>query len=263
MPSGKLKMMKLSREEFIKTLWQGCGEHGLEKAHQVMRVLNDGYDCHFSLTRNHKGKAIDIIPVLKDNPVWHMLVPALINVTMKGVGIGEMFMTLIHPQSEYRSDKDLVIDGKNIECKKDAGGCIKGNKKNERFIDDIRKKYDLPKKTEDFYLELSKKSQEEKAQFWREVYKDISEVHLSLLIDLPADVDKAKKQHGMIILQRYVKIDGIDSLFLISESGDYVFIDDFDDADFINKNCKFTPKIYRGKDTNAVGDGYAVIKARN
>ena len=78
--------------------------------------------------------------------------------------------------------------------------------------------------------------------------------------------NKEKRQMiGALGLKRYKQIDNFDSLVALKpneKEGDLevICINDFEDYDFINKNLSLSPSLYRGRGTQAVGDGYIDIR---
>jgi len=263
----KSKIIRMFYNTFLKEGWYQHSIFG--DGLQMMEILADQYEFAPSLDSNWRCNATDVIPELRDNQTWNNMLQALVSVTMKGVGVGEMFLTLAHPNAKYDGAKDLVIDNKEIECKKTQGGCLKGNEKsNHRVIDRLRNELDLPhergQKLEDVYQRLAKFPKTTQEYFWKTLYPDFTDVDILTLMSLDENIEQARFKHGLTVLKAYRDIDNFDALLLVSdeEDPDITFITDFKDEAFLKENIKFDPKLRRGGDTNAVGDGYVVIKTQ-
>ena len=83
------------------------------------------------------------------------------------------------------------------------------------------------------------------------------------LSNLP--IEDQRFAHGHEVLKEYKDIDGFDNMMLISDEQKpfIIHISDMNDVSFLKQHVSFTPKVARGGDTNAVGDGYATIQAIN
>ena len=237
---------------------------------EMLRCLSGDYETIFPLAKNFSCPVDELIPDLKDNKTWAALLPRLSNVTMKGVGPGEMLLSFIL-NAEFDTTKDLLVDGRSIECKKSSGGCLKGNKAaNFRVIDELRKKYGIEKaqkseRAEGFYSLLLGLSPRGREGFWNEFYPEMCKDRIEKLMSVTdQNIKEASFIHGHVVLLEYMKIDEIDSYLLINdeEVPKITHIVDPTDEEFLKKHVKFSPKVHRGGDTNAVGDGYAVIKGK-
>lgn len=265
----KSKIIRMFYNTFLKDGWYYHSIYG--DGIKMLEVLSGSYSFARSLDQNWRTSTADLIPALKNNKTWaHMLQP-LVNVTMKGVGVGEMFLTLAHPQAVYDSAKDLVIENKVMECKKDQGGCLKGNEKsNHRVVDRLRRELGLAKqgkseRLEVVYQAIFELPMDKQAYFWKSLYPKFTNEQIKSLMSLNGnDINEARFAHGVAVLHTYKNIDDFDALLLISdeEKPNITFIGNFKDETFMKNNIKFTPKLWRGGDTNAVGDGYVVISTQ-
>ena len=263
---GKSKIVEVFYDTFRKNAWWYHSTHG--DGFDMLSVLSaSDYGIDFDMNTNSVTRASKLVPALEKNATWNSMTLSLVRTTMKGVGPGEMFFTFVHPKAVFDSAKDLVIDGKELECKKFTGGCIKGNADSQfRIADNLCKKYDLRdkprQKAQAYYMNISKLSESYRSQYWKELYPNMSEVNIEKLTNIGATTAKPSQVHGTIVMSEYRKIDNFDSLLLVGEENNpkIIHLTDFEDSDFIQDNIKFLPKFWRGGDTNAVGDGYVVIE---
>ena len=103
------------------------------------------------------------------------------------------------------------------------------------------------------------------ARFLSELYPHFySYDEFDVIYDLP-DTKKRKQAIGFLVLRQYKKIDDIGKLILFkpNKTGtdlELVCVSDFSDKAFIIENVDFSVSVYRGRGTQAVGDGYADIQ---
>ena len=259
---SKSKIVEVFYDTFRKNAWWYHSMHS-DGFDMLSTLSSSDYDIDFDMDTNSVMRASKLIPALERNATWNNMTLSLVRTTMKGVGPGEMFFTLTHPKAVFDSTKDLVIDGKELECKKFTGGCIKGNANSQfRIADNLCNKYNLKDKSsqraEVFYKNISKLSESDRSQYWKRLYPNMSEVNIKKLTNIGATTAEPSQAHGTIVMSEYRKIDNFNSLLLVSEENNpkIIHLTDFEDSDFIQNNIKFLPKFWRGGDTNAVGDGY-------
>ena len=231
-------------------------------------LSSNEYGINFDLNKNISMLSSDMIPDLKHNKTWTGLLLPLVRTTMKGVGIGEMFFTFVHPKARFDSSKDLLISDKSIECKKFDGACIKGNEDSGfRIIDDLCDEYRLrtttgkSQKVATYYNNIIDLNPESKVKFWKRLYPNMNSKKIKKLVNME-EVENASFVHGMVVLDEYKSIDDFNSLLLVSEENNprIIHLANFQDYSFIKDNIRFTPKFRRGGDTNALADGYVVIE---
>lgn len=263
---SKSKIVKVFYDTFRKNAWWYHSLYG-DGFTMLDALSSNNYDINFNISKNSVTMASELIPTLGKNETWNHMILPLVRTTMKGVGPGEMFLTIAHPDAVFDSEKDLVIDGKELECKKFDGGCLKGNSDSQFRISEVLcTKYGLREKkmqtSEKYYENILKLPKANIKEFWRQFYPNMEEENINILSSI--NISNASQVHGAVVMSEYRKIDGFNSIVLISEEDNpkIIHLTDFQDSSFIDKNVKFAPKFWRGGDTMAVGDGYVVISGK-
>ena len=261
-------------------LKDGFWEHlGYGDGFEMIDILCDNEYLPKIPTGNLRTTIYDIVPELKENGTFKAIAERLTNVKMKGVGVGEVVLCLIYKDSKFSLKQDFVVIEKNGEIKKFDGGCLKSiSNASFRQTDESLKKYF---DNHDFF-QITKKVVNENMAYWTnngsedkvrgylsEVYPMLDSNQLDTWVDIFLNnLGSPKRLNyllGKKIYKLYKEIEGFDFFVLIkpSKNLDVIFISDVDDENFITKNVSFRVIGRRGRDTNAVGDGYAKINGRN
>ena len=265
----KSKIVRLFHDTFLKTVWWNHCYYG--GGFEVLETLNNLHKDEFCFDKssNWRRRVSDFIPALNNNKAWLNSLQSLVSCTMKGVGVGEMFMTLVDPDAQFSHGSDFTSGTDEYEMKKASGGCLKGNTDAaHRVIDHLRATLGIDRKKgesleKDIYPKLNGLVENERRRFFTELYPNMRTNAINALVNLPnLKTENQRFAHGHIILKEYKNIDGWDNMALVSDAKKPVMthIADVDDVSFLKNHVAFTPKMWRGKDTNAVGDGYATIK---
>jgi hypothetical protein len=257
---------------------------------EMIDILCDNENLPEIPTENIRTTIYDVVPELKNNNTFREIAGRLTNVKMKGIGVGEIILHLLYKDSDFTTKHDFVVSGSHGEIKNlTTGGCLKATKDTQyRKVDITIKKYfdnhnffQLQKSGRKYYEEQDRLFLEnqdwwvehgsiEKARgYFEEVYPQLSEDSHNILSELFVNnVENPRKLNSVIgreVYKLYNSIDGFDFLSLVkpSKNLDVIFILDVDDEDFITENVNFFVSGRRAGDSNAVGDGYAVIKGIN
>ena len=239
----------------------------------MINILKDESNLPDIPKGNVRTSIFDIVPSLTNNKTFRAIAQDLTNVKMKGVGVGEILLHLLYKGSNFSFEHDFEVSSMYGELKKFDGGCLKATPdSNFRIVDEAREKYLGDR---DFFLLNNKDNKEFVSNNNIDVAGYISAVYPTLNGSTDSWVDvftknldnpqKLNMEIGKKIYKVYQEIDGFDFFVLVkpTKNLDVIIINDVDDEDFVSKNVKFKVKAKRGGDTNAVGDGYAVISGVN
>jgi len=217
---------------------------------------------------NFKKKLAELVSTeLKQNSIFNKLIPVLLNVKGKGVGIGELFFPLIIAGYRFSNVSDGLLNGKKKELKK-KGASLKplpGGTTEHKLVDKLNEKYfngTVPGmlKKNLFYKHLQSV---EDPNVYREYFKELyPNVDISVLVE---EVVKCYKDPvafntavGKHVLKEYKKIDGWDSIMYIDDTK-MVCINICDVHNIDDLKLKFMPKLSRKGDTQAISDGYVNV----
>lgn len=217
---------------------------------------------------NFKKKLFDLIsPALRADPIFRKLIPILLNVKGKGVGVGELFLPLIIAGYRFSNVSDGLLNGKKKEVKK-KGASLKplpGGTTEHKLVDKLNKKY----------FDGTVPGMREKAKFnkhlqsvkdpnvYRDYFKELyPNVDVSVLVE---EVVKCYKDPvafntavGKHVLKEYKKIDKWDSIIYIDDINMVLLnicdVNNIDDLGLI-----FIPKLSRKRDVQAISDGYVNV----
>ena len=246
--------------------FSGDGFEMLDTLSNPALLIND--DEYFN--RNFALNLRDMVPSLKDNKTWQSLLPVLVGIKEKGVGVGELVLPFIVPGWSYSNDGDGFHGGGYRECKNGVGSSIKpikGGLTAKGLIDKLNKKYwngVVPghRKTFREWLSEFKSDISVSTQYFKELYpkRDVSKLVSNLMkVDTREDFHKVMGRHH---LSWYQEVDGWKSILLIHESSlNLINLSDIDESIF-DFNIKMNAVMKRGKGTQAVPDGYSNIKTK-
>jgi len=251
-------------ERFLHSGWYYHSEYG--GGVEMLDVLSNRDLLSATPTKNQKIDFSTIFPSLVNNQTYQNLYPHLINVRTKGIGIGELFLTLILKDGEFDPSADLHLGRDTWEVKNSkTGGCIKGNKNTQfRGVDSIVQKYfdginPFKVAGTDSRVDWDR---DKVWNFTRELWPEITESQVDTRTEIFLECGKnpylRNQRIGHDLLKSYQEIDNFTGLILIDDK-DAIFLSDLEDIEFIDRNVKLTVQGSRGNDSNAVGDGYGKI----
>lgn len=234
--------------------------------------LNSG-DC-FNV--NFKGNLKDLVaPKLLNHKTFVALMNTLVNNKAKGIGVGELILPLLIADWKYSNESDGLFRGEKKELKmngaslkpskaKDTAkglidslndtyfggfkpGGLRSHKKHVNFI----KKYSLQEQTQrytDYFSQLYPNN--DTKNLVKQLLKNINDVHAW------------QTELGKHVMHYYRNLDKWTSLVIIDpETLDMVNVADIDSINTPNNiQLKFTPKMSRGGDSQAVPDGYVNVE---
>ena len=233
--------------------------------------LNNG-DC-FNV--NFSGNLKDlIVSELLDNTTFVPLLNTLVNNKAKGVGVGELILPLLIAEWKYSNESDGLFRGERKELKKN-GASLKPSKAKDTakgLIDQLNATYfggfkpgglRSHKKHEAYMRQYSLQEQAQKyADYFSKLYPNNDTKKLvKQLIKNINDVQAWQTELGKHVMHYYRNLDKWTSLVIIDpETLDMVNVADIDSINTSdNIRLKFTPKMSRGGDSQAVPDGYVNV----
>jgi hypothetical protein len=258
-------MMDFEAHAFTRHAEFGDGMKMLELLNDPASLF-DGSNFNKNFTRNLNEF---VSAELSSNKTFRSVIKVLTTNKSKGVGIGELVLPLLVSGWVRTNGSDGTVLGEQREVKNGEGASLKPIKKglvDQGIIDTLNKKYFggmvLGKKNHSKIIEKY-------GDFSKDVYKNyFSELWptanvpdlIESLKKVGSDVEAFNSVVGRFILKEYQKIDGWKSIVLVDpKTLDVVNICDVNDDTCFDK-LRFTVRFSREKDTQAVPDGYAVVK---
>ena len=244
--------------------------------HETLSLLEDDDNLTDSsiLNTNFRCTIDDLIsPALRENKLFMETFSILLNNNGKGVGAGELALPLI--LSNYRfsnvSDGEFDYDGEThkVEIKKDGASLkpVKTGLTEKGLVDRLTKKYfnsTVPgmKAKKDFEKHLATVTDPTVyGEFFEQLYVGCNTKDLTKTVVDGAYKDAVQFQTavGKFALREYKKVDGWNNIMYIDvEKRKVVNICDVNNVDELG--LKFAPKFKRGRDTQAIADGYVNVK---
>jgi hypothetical protein len=238
-----------------------------DELHDLMLFLSKPIDAP-SLTSNFKTDSFfaDNFPEVSSNPVFGFFMKTMYNMKQKNYGAGEALLAMFFDDIEQAGKiGDFVLDKKHLEVKSvvTAASC-KAHKDSSH------------RPSNDAFAKLYGEKEKGLKQFWDgslSVFKEYCKIvypHFpdSIIEEVHSQTSdsKCRQALGLHVLREYKKIDEFDNLIVVkpSDNNDISFmnVSDFSDDSFLKENIKFTPMLYRGNGTQALGDGYVDIKLK-
>lgn len=248
---------------------------------EVLFILENVKNLHSPsiLLTNFRKDLRDFYPIgLENNELFDYAFKRLLSCNGKGIGVGELAIPLLFKDFQFSN----VNDGKftylkkvyRTEIKNGVGASLKpiptgteGTYK--KMIDDLRK--DLLEGTTPcfkkglaaFLEAIERLGPQVLEEFYRRLYvgADVTDL-LKEVIDNEAwkDLDQHILAVGNFVLKQYQKIDEWDNImFLHEKKMKIVNIADVNNVDVVDLKLKYTPKMKRDKDTQAIADGYVNV----
>jgi hypothetical protein len=243
-------------------------------AEEVIALLSDNNNLTDSkiLQTNFRKSLTDLIsPALRNNKMFMEMFNILIDNNGKGVGAGELILPLIFSNYKFSNESDgmVYLDDKwnKVEIKKDGASLkpVKTGLTEKGLVDKLNAKYwkgTVPgKKSKKLFY--SHRQTVTDPTLYRKYFE---ELYVGCDVDqLSTEVETAYIDHvkfntavGKFALREYQKVDDWSNIMYIdAEKGTVVNIADVDNVDDLG--LKFSPVMKRGKDTQAIADGYVNV----
>lgn len=245
---------------------------GVGAASDTMALLEQDANLTDSaiLNTNFRCTLDDLISQpLRQDSIFPPLFQILLDNNGKGVGGGELALPLILSNYRFSNESDGMFDGdKKVEIKKNGASLkpVKTGITEKGLIDRLNKKYfrgTVPgKKNKKLFAKHVATIQHPGVygDYFRELYvgcdvtglaEDVKQVY--------TDAEKFNTAIGKFALREYKKVDGWNNIMYIdADRRQVVNICDPDDIDHLK--IGFSPVMARGKDTQAIADGYVNVK---
>ena len=241
-------------------------------ANTTLNLLEDDRNLtdNSTLNSNFKKKLVDLIsPALNQDAIFPQLFKVLLGNKGKGVGAGELALPLILSGYRFSNKSDGVLStGAKVEIKK-SGASLKPVKRGipgqyDGLADELNKKYFKGKKPgmkRNLFQEHIDTVTDPSVyrDYLRELYVGCDTTELAEeVIKVYKDAEKFNTAVGKFALKEYQKVDGWRNIIFIDDEKDLVVnIIDIDDIDSLK--LRFSPKMSRAKDTQAIADGYVNV----
>jgi hypothetical protein len=235
-----------------------------------MSLLEDDLNLTDSkiLNTNFRKPLTDLISTkLKNDPIFMKLFPILLDNNGKGVGAGELALPLILAGYTFSNDSDGMFDGKKVEIKKSGASLkpVKTGVTEKGLVDKLNKKYwngTVPgkKSKKKFQNHINAvKNPDDYANYFAELYVGCDTTILSEAVkSCYNDATKFCNAVGEFAMCEYQRIEGFNNILIIdSETG--IVVNIADTSNLSGLGLKFSPVLSRGKDTQAIADGYVNI----
>jgi hypothetical protein len=239
-------------------------------ADTTMSLLEDDLNLTDSkiLNTNFRKPLIDLISTkLKNDPIFMKLFPILLDNNGKGVGAGELALPLILAGYTFSNDSDGMFDGKKVEIKKSGASLkpVKTGVTEKGLVDKLNKKYwngTVPgkKSKKKFQNHINAvKNPDDYANYFAELYVGCDTTILSEAVkSCYNNATKFCNAVGEFAVCEYQRIEGFNNILIIdSETG--IVVNIADTSNLSGLGLKFSPVLSRGKDTQAIADGYVNI----
>jgi len=205
-------------------------------------------------------------PSIYSNRVFRHFSETMYNMKQKNYGAGEALLAMFYDDIEQAGKiGDFVLGKKHLEVKSVVSSASLKAHGNSSF-----------RPSNEAFKRLYGAKQNGLHQFWngsldtfkefcKILYPQFSEELVEEIHSLNDDT-KCRQHLGLHVLNEYKKIDKFDNLIVVKPSGNgdisFLNIADFNSGDFIKDNIRFTPVLYRGRGTQALGDGYVDIQLK-
>lgn len=223
------------------------------------KILNSNFRCTLD----------DLIsPALRQDPIFPELFNILMDNKGKGVGQGELALPLILSGYRFSNDSDGVLDnGAKVEVKKNGASLkpVRTGLTEKGLVDILNKKYwnnTVPGKRDKKLFEAHVKSvtdPKKYSDYFKELYVgcDIKEL-VKEVQKAYTDAEAFNTAVGKFALREYQKVDGWNNIIYIDADTRQV-VNIADPSNIDGLGLKFSPVMRRGKDTQAIADGYVNV----
>jgi hypothetical protein len=240
---------------------------GIGSADTTISLLEDDANLTNSkiLNTNFRKKLSELISAkLTKDPIFIKLFPILLDNNGKGVGAGELALPLILAGYTFSNDSDGMFDGKKVEVKKNGASLkpVKTGLTEKGLVDQLNKQYwngTVPgKKSKKLFQKhiASVKNADDYLPYFKKLYVGCD---ITLLTEevkgCYTDSKKFCDAVGKFALREYKRVDGWNNIFYI-DSDTQTVVNIANPDDLTGLGVKFSPVMSRGKDTQAIADGY-------
>ena len=260
-------------QDFVAHSWLSHSKNS--QGFNMLTMLNDSSNLFDStiFNTNFRTNLKDMVKEnLKNNQTFCDVLNVLISNKSKGVGIGEMILPLLVDSWQLVNGFDGWCAGGSRECKNGMGSSLKpipAGTTDHGHIDRLNESYwnsTFPglKKTHAVHASLvtSMPDHDKKYQEYLEkIYPgyDVSSLAAALVKNIQ-DLEEYNWILGTTVLTWYKNLDKWQSIVLIHpETLDIVNIANIDDS-IRDLGIRFLPVMQRGKNTQAVSDGFVNIE---
>ena len=233
--------------------------------------------CGSEFNKNFKMNLLDeLVPLkIRTNKSFRDLFQRMMTLKLKGVGAGEMVLTLIVKDWKFSSTNSDGDCGGAREIKSAAGSCLKpisSGLTSKGLVDVLNIKYldgGIPggcKGGHELFLASFKKNPSAFLSYLKELYPsaDVQPFYNSFLRNLNLGLVTRKDfdlLHGLWVLERYRTTDGWKSIsFINSETFTITNMVDLSPSSVSDFGISFRARMSRTTDSNAVPDGYSIVR---
>jgi hypothetical protein len=243
---------------------------GVGSADGTLSLLEDDSNLTDSkvLNTNFRKDLSNLISTkLKTDPVFMKLFLILLDNNGKGVGQGELALPMIFAGYSFSNDSDGMFDGKKVEVKKNGSSLkpVLTGLTEKGLVDRLNKQYwngTVPGKKQKKLFQAhiaAVKSADDYFPYFTNLYVGCDVTGLSEEVKTCyTDAEKFCEAVGKFALREYKRVDGWNNIiFIDGETQTVVNIADPDNLTGLD--IKFSPVLARGKDTQAIADGYVNV----
>jgi hypothetical protein len=243
---------------------------GVGSADGTLSLLEDDSNLTDSkvLNTNFRKDLSNLISTkLKTDPVFMKLFLILLDNNGKGVGQGELALPMIFAGYSFSNDSDGMFDGKKVEVKKNGSSLkpVLTGLTEKGLVDRLNKQYwngTVPGKKQKKLFQAhiaAVNSADDYFPYFTNLYVGCDVTGLSEEVKTCyTDAEKFCEAVGKFALREYKRVDGWNNIiFIDGETQTVVNIADPDNLTGLD--IKFSPVLARGKDTQAIADGYVNV----
>lgn len=243
---------------------------GVGSADSTLSLLEDDSNLTDSkvLNTNFRKDLSNLISTkLKTDSVFMKLFLILLDNNGKGVGQGELALPLIFAGYSFSNDSDGMFDGKKVEVKKNGSSLkpVLTGLTEKGLVDRLNKQYwngTVPGKKQKKLFQAhiaAVNSADDYFPYFTNLYVGCDVTGLSEEVKTCyTDAEKFCEAVGKFALREYKRVDGWNNIiFIDGETQTVVNIADPDNLTGLD--IKFSPVLARGKDTQAIADGYVNV----
>jgi hypothetical protein len=259
-------------EDFVAHAWLNHSVHGDGVA--MIKMLNDQkYLCDPKMFESyfHSTMSNMVHSDLAANKTFAAIIRVLIGNKSKGVGIGELLLPLIvNGWTRGKNEGDGFVSGGKREVKNADGASIKPIESgitNKGLVDTLNKKYMFglvpgKKKHAQLISKLGKNVTEVFTNYFKELWPTFDTTDMIKEMSKNwSDADFFDTTVGQHMLAQYQKIDIWKSIVVVSGKRDLEIVNIPNPLNAeILEHISFSTRFSRMKDTQAVPDGYTVLK---
>lgn len=208
-------------------------------------------------------------PLCNDS-LFMQIFPILMDNNGKGIGAAELALPLIFSDYRFANKSDGVFgDGNKVEIKKNGASLkpVKTGDTNKGLVDILNTKYfngTQPgmRDKKKFAAHIAEvKDGAVYADYFKELYVGCDTTELASQAKVCYnDAEAFNRVVGTFALKQYKKVDDWNNILYIDHKKlELVNIADTNDSNILSLGLRFTPKLARKKDTQAIADGYVNV----